>query len=87
MDFGFVDRIYLSPDCMEIINEILKTQLYKLTKTQKCYAKFFSISPEDNEDNEEYIRAFHIITLNSVEETRIQINNSKPQKHGYYNRQ
>ena len=68
---------------MEIINETLMTHLYKLTKTQKC----FSISPEYNEDNGEHIRAFHIITLNSIEEKRIQINNSKPKNHGYYNRQ
>ena len=43
MDFGFVDRIYLSSDCMEILNNTLRTQLYQLTRTQNYYVRFFSI--------------------------------------------
>ena len=31
MDFGFVDRIYLSPNCEEILNYTLRTQLCKMT--------------------------------------------------------
>ena len=45
MDFGFVDRIFLSSDYMEILNDTLRIQLYKLTRTQNYYARFFSISP------------------------------------------
>ena len=45
IDFHFVDRIFLSSDCMEILNDTLRTQLYKLTKNQNYYARFFSFSP------------------------------------------
>ena len=57
MDFGFVDRIFLIFDCMEILNDTLKTQLFKLTRTQNYFARFFSISPKYNENNGEYIKA------------------------------
>ena len=36
-DFDFVDRIFLSSDCIEILYEILRTQLYKLTRAQNYY--------------------------------------------------
>ena len=71
IDYGFVDRIYLSKDCNEIPYDNLKSQLCNLTQNQNCYAKFFSISLEYNEDNEIVIKAFHAITLNSSEETRV----------------
>ena len=87
MDFGYVDQIFMSYDCMEILNDTLRTQLYKLTRTQNFYARFFSISPEYNEDAREYIKAYHLITINNSKETRIQINANKPKKIGYYNRQ
>ena len=87
MDFGFVDRIFMSSDCMEFLNDTFRTQLYKLTRTQKFYVRFFSISPEYNEDTEEYIKTYHLITMNNNEETRIQINANKPKKIGYYNQQ
>ena len=80
MDFGFVDQIYLSSDCMKILNDTLITQLYQLTRTQNYYAKFFSISPEYNEDTREYLKAYHLITMNNNEETRIEINDKKNQK-------
>ena len=38
MDFDFVDRIFMSSDCMEILNDTLRTQLYKLTRTQNYHA-------------------------------------------------
>ena len=56
MNFSFVDRIYLSYDCMEILNDTLRTQLYQLTRTQNYYARFFSINPEFNEDTGEYLK-------------------------------
>ena len=87
MDFGYVDRIFMSYDCMEILNDTLRTQLYKLTRTQNFYVRFFSISPEYNEDAREYIKAYHLVTMNNSKETRIQINANKPKKIGYYNRQ
>ena len=40
MDFGIIDRIYLSYDCMEILNDTLITQLYQRTRTQNYYARF-----------------------------------------------
>ena len=86
MDFSFVDRIYLSSYSMEILNDTLRTQLYQLTRTQNYYARFFSINPEYNEDTKEYLKAYHLITMNNSEETRIEINDKKPKKLGYYNR-
>ena len=86
MDFGFVDRIYLSFDCIEIFNDTLITQLYQLTRTQNYHARFFSINPEYNEDTGEYLKAYHLITMNNSEETIIEINDKKPKKLGYYNR-
>ena len=86
MDFSFVDRIYLSYDCMEILNNILRTQLYKLTRSQNYYARSFCISLEYNEDTREYLKAYHLITMNNSEETIIEINDKKPKKLGYYNR-
>ena len=50
-----------------------------------CY--FFKISPEYNEDSGIFIKAFHVITLKSSEETRVQINDNKPKKIGQLNRQ
>ena len=85
MDFGFVDRIYLSSDCMKILNDTLITQLYQLTGTQTYYVRFFSINPEYNEDIGEYLKANHLITMNNSEETRIETNDKKPKKIGYYN--
>ena len=85
MDFDFVDQIYLSSDCMEILNDTLRTQLYQLTRTQNYYARLFSISLEHNEDTREYLKAYLLITMNNNEETRIEINDKKPKKLGYYN--
>ena len=45
MDFDFVDRIYLSPNCEEIPNDTLRTQLCKMTGHQSVYIKFFTFSP------------------------------------------
>ena len=87
MDFGFVDRIYLSPNCEEILNDTLRTQLCKMTGHQSFYIKFFTISPEYNEDIGVSHKAYHLITINSSEESRFQINDIKPKKQGYYNRQ
>ena len=80
MDFGFVDQIYLSPNCDERLNDTLIIQLYNMTGHQSFYIKFFTISPEYNEDNEICIKAYHLITINSSEESRFQINYSKPKK-------
>ena len=87
MDFGFVDRIYLSPNCEEILNDTLIIQLCKLTGHQSVYIKFFTISQEYNEDIGMCLKAYHLITINSSEESRFQINEIKPKKQGYYNRQ
>ena len=87
MDFSFVDRIYLSPNCDEILNDTIRIQLCNMTGHQSFYIKFFTISPEYNEDSGIRIKAFHLITINSSEESRFQINDSKPKKQGYYNRQ
>ena len=87
MDFDFVDRIYLSPNCEEILNDTLRTQLCKMTGHQSFYIKFFTISPEYNEDVGVCHKAYHLITINSSEESRFQINDIKPKKQGYYNRQ
>ena len=87
MDFGFVNRIYLSPNCEEILNDTLRTQLCKMTSHQSVYIKFFTISPKYNEDIEMCIKAYHLIIINSSEESRFQINEIKPKKQGYYNRQ
>ena len=87
MDFGFVDRIYLSPNCEEILNDTLRTQLCKMTGHQNFYIKFFTISPEYNEDIGVCHKAYHLITINNSEESRFQINDIKPKKQGYYNRQ
>ena len=72
---------------MQILNDTLGTQLYKLRRTQNYYTRFFSISLEYNEDTREYLKAYHLITTNSSEETRIQINDKKPNKLRYYNQQ
>ena len=66
IDYGFVDRIYLSKDCNKIRYDSLKSQLCNLTQNENCCAKFFSISLEYNEDNGIVIKAFHAITLNST---------------------
>ena len=87
MDFGFVDRICLSPNCEEILNDTLRIQLCKMTGHQSVYINFFTISPEYNEDSGIYIKVFHLITINSSEESRFQINDAEPKKHGYYNKQ
>ena len=87
MDFGFVDRIYLSPNCEEILNDTLRTQLCKMTSHQSVFIKFFTISAEYNEDIGMCIKAYHLITINSSEESRFQINDVKPKKQRYYNRQ
>ena len=87
MDFGFVDRIYLNPNCEEILNDTLRTQLCKMTGHQSVYIKFFTISPRYNEDIGTCLKAYHLITINSSEESRFKINEIKPKKQGYYNRQ
>ena len=87
VDYSFVDRIFLSPDCREITNDTLIAHICNLTKNNNCYAKFFSISPEYNEDNGEYIKVFHLITLNTIEETRIQRNDNIPKRYGQFNKQ
>ena len=87
MDFDFVDQIYLSPNCEEILNDTLRTQLFKMKGHQSVYIKFFTISPEYNEDIGMCIKAYDLITINSSEESRFQINDVKPKKQGYYNRQ
>ena len=48
---------------------------------------FFSINPEYNEDSGIVIKAFHVIILNSSEETRVQINDNKPKKIVQLNKQ
>ena len=73
MDFGFVDRIYLIPNCEEILNDTFITQLCKMRGHQSVYIKFFIISPEYNEDIGICIKAYHLITINSSEESRFQI--------------
>ena len=40
IDYGFVDRIYLSKDCNEIPYDTLKSQLCNLTQNQNCHAIF-----------------------------------------------
>ena len=80
MDFDFVDRIYLSPNCEEILNDTLITQVCKMTGHQSVYIKFFTISLECNEDIGMCIKAYHLITINSSEESRFQINEVKPKK-------
>ena len=87
MDFGFIDRIDLSPNCDEILKDTLRIQLCNMTGHQSFYIKFFTISPEYNEDSEICIKAYHLITINSSEESKFQINDYKPKKQGYYNRQ
>ena len=87
MDFGFVDQIYLSHNYDEILNDTLKIQLCNMTGHQSFYIKFFTISPEYNEDSGICIKVYHLITINSNGESRFQINDSKPKKQGYYNRQ
>ena len=82
IDFGFVDRIYLSPNYAEILNDTLRTQLCKMTGHQSVNIKFFTISPEYNEDIRMCIKAYHLITINSSEESRFQINDVKPKKKG-----
>ena len=80
MDFGFVDQIYLSPNCDEILNDTLRIQLCNMIGHQSFYIKFFTISPEYNEDSGICIKAYHLITINSSEESRFQINDYKPKK-------
>ena len=87
MNFGFVDRIYLSLNCDEILNDTLRIQLCNMKEHQSFYIKIFTISPEYNEDSRMCIKAYHLITINNSEESRFQINDYKPKKHGYYNRQ
>ena len=70
MDFGFVDRIYLSLNCEEILNDTLRTQLCKMIGHQSVYIEFFTISPEYNEDIRMCLKAYHLITINSSEEFR-----------------
>ena len=63
---------------MEIFDDALRTQLYQLTRTQNYYTRFFSIDPEYIEDAGEYLKAYHLITMNNSEETKIEINDKKP---------
>ena len=87
MVFGFVDRIYLSPNYDKIPNDTLRIQLCNMTGHQSFYIKFFTISLEYNEDSCICIKTYHLITINSSEESIFQINDSKLKKQGYYNRQ
>ena len=66
---------------------MIRTQLRNLTKNHNYYAKFFSISLEYNEDDRVFIKAFHVIILNTSDETRIQINDNKPRRYDQFNRQ
>ena len=63
MDFGFVHRIYLSPNCNEILNDTLTIQLCNMIGHQSFYIKFFTISLEYNEDSGISIKAYHLITI------------------------
>ena len=67
---------------MEILNDTLRTQLYQLTRTRNYYARFFSIGPKYNEDTGEYLKAYHLITMNISKQTRIEINDKKPKALG-----
>ena len=87
MDFSFVDWIYLSLNCDEILNNTLIIQLCNMTEHQSCYIKFFTISLEYNEDSGISIKFYHLFIINSTEESRFQINDYKPKIQGYYNRQ
>ena len=87
MDCGFVDRIYLSPNYDEIVNTTLIIQLCNMTRHQSFYIKLFTFNPKYNEDSGICIKAYHLITINSSEESRFQINDFKPKVQGYYNRQ
>ena len=87
MDFGFVVQVYVTPNCDEILNDTLRIQLYNMTGHQSFYIKFFTIDPEYNEDSGMSIKSYHLITINNNEESRFQINDYKPIKNGYYNRQ
>ena len=87
MDFDFVDRIYLNPNCEELLNDTFRTQLCKMTGHQSFYIKLFTISPKYNEDIGVCHKSYHLITTNSSEEFRFQINEIKPKKQRYYNRQ
>ena len=82
MDFGFVDQIYLSPNCEEILNDTLRIQLCKMTGHQSVYIKFFTISPEYNDNNGICIKSYHLIIINSSEESKFQINDVKPKNRG-----
>ena len=57
-----------------------------MTSHQSIYIKFFTISPEYKEDIGICIKAYHLITINSSEVSRFQINDVKPKKQGYYNK-
>ena len=87
IDYSFVDRVSLSKDCREISNDTLKTQLHSLTKNHNYHGNFFSINLEYNEDDGVFIKAFHVITLNTSDETRIQINDNKPRRYNQFNMQ
>ena len=87
MDFDFVDRIYLSSNCAEILNDTLRIQLCNMTELQSFYIKFFTICSEYNEDSGICIKTYHLIIINNSEESRFQINDYKPKKQGYCNRQ
>ena len=80
MDFGFVNRIYLSLNCDEILNDTREIQLCNMTGHQSFYIKFFTINSEYNEDSGIYIKAYHLIIINSSEESRFQINDSNTTK-------
>ena len=51
-----------------------------MTGHQSFYIKFFTISPEYNDDSGICIKAYHFITINSSEESRFQVNDSKRKK-------
>ena len=46
-----------------------------------------ALALEYNEDSGICIKTYHLITINNGEESRFQINDHKPKKQGYYNRQ
>ena len=53
-----------------------------MTGHQSVYIKFFTISPEYNEDIEMCLRAYHLITINSSEESKFQIKEINPKSRG-----
>ena len=60
MNFGFVDRIYLSSNCDEILNDTFRIRLCNMIGHQSFYIKFFTINPKYNEDSRICIKAYYL---------------------------